>query len=529
MAKQSKADIASPKNEVAPLASDRMTLFRAINSLISERMRVANLYGESFDGKRNMYTQCGYKQDLVYEDYEKMYLRGDIARTIITAYPNATWVKPPVIREMEKDNKGNAKSRNNWDNDSTPFEQALNSLFRKLPLYTNFRRADILCGIGQYGGLFLGFEDGTDLASPVAKGSKLVFTKALPQKYLSVQKYVDDITSKRYGLPEVYQIQFVDEQVLSVVTPGSVTKVTQGMSVHWSRVIHIADNKDCSDVVGTPRLQCIFNRLFDLDKILGCSGEMFWQGAFQGISFETDAGAMITDQASLETEIENYVHGLQRYLKLQGVQAKTLSSTVASPKTNVDCILLILSAASRIPLRILTGSERGELASVQDENNWKDRIDERRRDFATNEILMPFIDRLVEFQVIPSPKSDPKDYVIEWSDISATTYKQQMETSRIITDSLRMYIADKIYLLMPPEQYLEKIMRFSPEQIKFFGPFDIETLKKIMGDFPKTPEQVNGLGNAGSSKKGDKNNGVTRRSNGQGTRVDIPQERRIVG
>ena len=63
----------------------------------------------------------------------------------------------------------------------------------------------------------------------------------------------------------------------------------------------------------------------------------------------------------------------------------------------------LISAASGIPLRIMTGSERGELASTQDDGNWASRIEERQLHFAEPMILRPLIDRLIELRALPEP------------------------------------------------------------------------------------------------------------------------------
>jgi methionyl-tRNA formyltransferase len=58
---------------------------------------------------------------------------------------------------------------------------------------------------------------------------------------------------------------------------------------------------------------------------------------------------------------------MERYIKTQGIDIQSLSSPVANPADHVAVQLQFISGITRIPLRILTGSERGELASVQDE------------------------------------------------------------------------------------------------------------------------------------------------------------------
>lgn len=437
-------------------------------SIIGSRGELARTLGLSFAGKRDIYESCGYPKTLSYQDYRNVYDRGDIGKTVIAAYPDATWVHPPVVRETEEVNP-----------EDTPFEKKWKDICINLPIYTYINRADTLCGIGSYGALFLGFDDGKEFDKPVVKAKNLRYLRPLSEISVAIDTYNTDRYSSRFGLPEMYNITF--NSVVQSSTGQSASNV-QSFKVHWTRILHIADNKDESDVFGVPRLQPVYNRLYDCMKVLSCSSEMFWQGAFQGLAFEADAESQVVDPVALEAEIQKYVHGLQRYMQLQGITTKPLSSPVANPKAHIDAQLLFISATTRIPLRVLTGSERGELSSVQDENNWKDRLEERRLRFATDDIMKPLLNRLVEVGVLPSPKLGIGRYYIEWSSVSSTTYKQQMETSRIITDALRIYVKEKVYLIIKPDQYLEKVMKFDPEQIKLFGTKNAEEIVKIYQD-----------------------------------------------
>ncbi len=429
---------------------------RTLNVLSEYFNRYREARGYSHSGARNMYQSCGYPQDIVFQDYRDMFDRGDIAKTIISAYPNATWVRPPIIRETE-DVEYN-----------TPFEKSWQKLIKQLPIFSYLNRVDVLCGIGSYGCLFLGFDDGLPLDQPVKKPAKLMYLRTFAEGSSNIAMYDNNANSLRYGLPEQYTVTFSSNMYGSTPPPnGSVGKM---VNIHWSRIIHIADNKDESEVYGVPRLTPLYNRLLDCQKVLGCSAEMFWSGAFQGLSFEADSEADVVDKDVLEAEIQKYVHGLQRYMQLQGIQAKVLQSQVASPQSHIDVQMSFISAATRIPLRILTGSERGELSSNQDDASWKDRVEERRNRFAQDEILRPFINRLVEYGTL-APPTEFNSYRIEWNDVSLTTQKTQMETARLITDALRMYLEAGIERLMSPEQYFEKILHFNPEVIAKFENF----------------------------------------------------------
>ena len=120
----------------------------------------------------------------------------------------------------------------------------------------------------------------------------------------------------------------------------------------------------------------MWNYLDDLDKVLGGGAESFWLRAHPGLALNMDPTLPITEgeESALSDQIDSYLHGFRRTLQLRGVEVEQLAMSVASIQPNVDAIVGMLSAATGIPQRILTGSERGELASTQDRSNWQERV-----------------------------------------------------------------------------------------------------------------------------------------------------------
>ena len=122
------------------------------------------------------------------------------------------------------------------------------------------------------------------------------------------------------------------------------------------------------EVNGLPRLEAVFNRLLDLEKIVGGSAEMFWRGARPGFQGIVSEGYNMTDEDidELQKQLDEYEHGLRRFLINRGVSLDALAQQVSDPRNHVDVQLQMISAITGIPRRILTGSERGELASTED-------------------------------------------------------------------------------------------------------------------------------------------------------------------
>jgi hypothetical protein len=135
---------------------------------------------------------------------------------------------------------------------------------------------------------------------------------------------------------------------------------------------------------------------------------MYWRGAFPGISLEThpQLGGDVKFPAGIRQTMSNYMDGLQRYLALTGVSAKTLAPQVVDPTPQIEVQIQAICIKMGIPKRIFEGSERGELASSQDSSAWNGRIRARQDNYLTPRLIVPFIDRLIAVGVLPEPKAD---------------------------------------------------------------------------------------------------------------------------
>jgi len=335
---------------------------------------------------RNYNQIFGYPLDLTPIQYRALYERGDLAARIADAYPNATGRERPEI------------SAPGWD--------ALEAFHDLIPVLA---RLDRLTQLGHYGVLLLGFDDGARLDEPVAKGSATRLLYAQPHGELTAQvsRWDANPKSPRFGKPELYLI----ESGVNWTGTGA-GKIS--LTVHHSRVVHVAENALEQDSIGLPRLERIWNRIADMHKLAGASAEIFWQNVAQIIAFvaSNDSEWEPAERDEMAKQIEEMQSGLRRFLRLRGVEPHQLAAGLqgASPRDFVDIQLDLIAGASGIPKRILIGSERGELASTQDENNWAARISERREQFATPNVLVPLIDQLQFAGVLP----ENSEYEIIW-------------------------------------------------------------------------------------------------------------------
>jgi uncharacterized protein len=134
-----------------------------------------------------------------------------------------------------------------------------------------------------------------------------------------------------------------------------------------------------------------------------------------------------TELAAMQDQISEYIHNLRRVVQTRGTKMNLLSTTVAGFGPNAQAIIDLICGTKGIPQRVLLGSERGELASTQDRDNWGDRINEYRKMHA-DPVTRILVDRFIEHGALPAPKGVDNDsitprgkykYVVSWPQVSA--------------------------------------------------------------------------------------------------------------
>ena len=420
-----------------------------MGALLSRARLLARL-GQQYDNDRDIYEALGYPLTLEYDNYAAKYERQDIAKAIINRPISATWRGKFGIQESD-------------DDEETPLEKAWDELYKRLKLRSKFVRLDKLSCLGEYGILLLGLDDvksTLDFGKSVTSGKrKLLYVKPYSQGDASILEWEKNTNDERYGLPRIYQI--------SVSNPGSDTS-TQ-IQVHHSRVIHVAGELLKSETEGIPALKAVYNRLMDLEKLVGGSAEMFWRGARPGYQGKVDSEYQMTTemQDDLQNQIDEYEHNLRRILVNEGVGLEALAMQVADPRPHVEVQIEMISAVTGIPKRILTGSERGELASTEDKGSWLDLIQERREEHAQPHIIEPFVDQCIKYEVLPPAK---KEYSISWPDLYAPSDKEKAEIGKTIATAIKEFTMSPMSeSVMTSDAFLKFGLKFDDETIELIN------------------------------------------------------------
>jgi Anti-CBASS Acb1-like protein len=549
------------------------------------------------DPRRNLEDECGYPRidtliDAQY--YRQLYDRDPIANRVVQLMPKECWaVQPKVYEDEDADTK-------------TPFEEALYdgpSWFGEeqgSSIWPELERADIQAGIGHFGIILLGIDDGLDLSQPVdgstivmnrqqytenpiqnweidylrslknlneaeqlvinrldnerntihnsnssptfspASSSNdgnivstwqnpqpsgtdqqyfgvqfgpsqvladtpaktkhnLVFINSFDESLVQIVRWEWSVRNPRFGKPVMYRVTLNDPRVQH----SGVGLPMATVFVHWSRVIHIADNKGSSKVMGVPRMRPILNAILDHRKVRGAGAEGYWKAAFTGLQFSTHpqlGGDVDVNRQEIMDTAENYQNSLQRFLIAAGGQWSTLAPSVTDPTPHIAAATEAICVQLGCPVRVFKGAERGELASSQDDADWNGRVSGVQWKHCTADIIIPFIDRLILFGILPEPKANKNDdyattnkivtrrktvkrlvynadtgetkeqtstylskvlktkggYIIEWPDLDSLTDMDQAKICQMKVASLSQFIQGNGESMVSPMDYYTK-------------------------------------------------------------------------
>lgn len=413
------------------------------------------------DQRRDIDNECGYPDEVTSDACHDMFTRNGIAARVVSVYPEECWKKDPEIYEKED------------TDEETTWEQKLAKIIKKFALFTFLERADILSGVGRYGGILVGLDDGQELLKPAfeidakglpvpSKGERnITFLRCFTDRQVEIAEYEKDEKSPRFGDPTFYNIKFADMTTISgrQIQKGKMTSV----KVHWTRFIHLADERTVSEIIGGSRLENVFNFFLDFKKVCGGSAEMFWKGGYPGLSFEVDptlVGQAELDKDSIKQEMEDYSSGQSRYLSTVGVKVNSLEPGIASPKDNFDIIIDSIAAAKAIPKRVLLGSERGELASTQDKESWNERLMRRQNRYIIPFIIMPTIERFMALGVLPLVE----EFFVAFPDLQAPSEKDIAEIAERMVKAMALYMTSGADELMAPLDFLMRLFKMTKEE-----------------------------------------------------------------
>jgi uncharacterized protein len=381
-----------------------------VASDLMERMKLS-MESITFGGLRDIYKALGYARTISNRMYRDRYDRGGIAGRIVDAYPTATW---RGVGEMIEDPDPTI---------ITPFEEAWGELQERLDIWAKFRRADIIAGLGRYAVVYIGAPGNPEAELPKNLTlDDILYLSLYNEDESRIKEYELDPKNNRFGQPKLYTIKRISSEAGNRQT---------AFTAHWSRIVHVSDNLLEDEVFSRPRLERAWNSLDDLMKVVGGGAEAFWKTAYPGVQFNIDKELKFKDDElpKLQADMDEFLNEMKRAIKTRGVEMNQLQATVANFKDNALTVVSLLSGITGIPQRMLLGSERGELASTQDRDNWAERVRDRRDSFAGPYVVKPFVNRLIEHGVLPKPTKNKGKYTIGWGDVFDVSQTERIENA----------------------------------------------------------------------------------------------------
>ena len=479
------------------------------------------------DDRRSIEDECGYPKaeaTLEPEKFRDMYRSNPIAARVVEVMPKESMQISPEVYEAERGQV------------VTPFELAKRKVAKDLrsegcesyyeeetgnALDEYILSADLAAGIGQFGVVLFGIDDGLDLkvaakgikeegtypgdpalgedGQPIKSNGQLTFHNARSERYRIVNnaayeskdgellegegdgpgrrllyvrvfpehlakpaKYETNKRSPRYGQPTSYNISFNDPYQQSQYQ--GVTYSSQ--EVHWTRVLHVADDWHTfspSKVFAVQRMRPVWNRLHALDLIYGADGESFWRNAIMKLFFETHpqlGGDVQVDEDEFRDWVEEMMNGLQQWGLLKGMSAKAIGPQVVDPTPHINAQIEAICIKIGVPKRVFMGSERGELASSQDDAAWNDRLKLRQNTYLSPRVVAPFYNRLIMLGVLPRPKR----FLIWWPDIASQTDQEKAAVAVGRINALVASIPAIQAGLVMPFDVLTRFLPFSDQE-----------------------------------------------------------------
>lgn len=433
---------------------------------------------DDLDPRRSIDAECGYPGYIAPEGYKALIDREPIAAVCNELYPEESWSGWPTVYDADRDSVV-SEFEQAWADlpmllDPEPNyygDERGNTIYEKLLL------ADKLAGYGRYGAVLLQFDDDTeDLTDPVLpkKGRKLINIRPFPEHLARISMFdmamtdgdgPNRRTNRRYGLPSRYMVYFSDPQDMSRT---GINENYTARQVHWSRIVHVADmwaHPSSSQVFAIERLRPYLNPIMDIRKVRGGSAEMYWKGAFAGHHFGTHPSLgpdVDVDNEGIKDAYQEYWNSTQRLLISSGMTIDNLAPQVVDPTSQLLVQYTALAVKLRCPLRVLMGSEIGQLASGQDSVRWYKRLASRQHEFITPKLLCPFINRLINLGVLPKPVKT--GYKIHWPDPSMLSPTEKADVFLKRMQAYQFYVSGGVAQVIPPIELMTKFDGMDQEE-----------------------------------------------------------------
>jgi len=397
--------------------------------------------------KHDHYKDFGWPlpNALTFNDTYTMYCRNGIGTAVVDKTVAKTWETHPFLLQKPRDGSEGSQIK------ETSQEAAIRTHLTNIRGWQSLMEADVRGMVGRYAGVILQLADGGAWDQPVTRvpGGIKGLVKLIPawEGQLVVSQFETDATKPNYGQPAMFQF---NEQAVGEVYAGA----GRSMMIHPDRVVIWSRDGSVND---KSALESCFNALLTTEKVSGAGGEGFYKNARSNPVLEANEGAKLDQMAkaygmtmeqlqeAMSDQVARHNRGFDIGLFLQGMTAKTLAITLPSPEHFYNIALQEVSAARRIPLKILVGSQSGERASTEDANEWGQTCNSRRAN-ETIPNIMSVVARWVKFGMIPEG-----DWSVFWTDLTEAKMSEKIDRVTKMAEANAKLQASGEYYFTPEE------------------------------------------------------------------------------
>lgn len=451
----SAVDLSSNLGSVSNPASNLPALAALSASFLYQRFMFSRStgYGHNtqFQGKRDLNLILGYDDAIEISQYRYQYDRGGIAKRIVEIFPKATWGNGFDIKDDP-----NLKRK-------TPFEKSLKALYDKLGVHQRLLRASILAYLGHYSIILIGApgdpESELPRSNPLSGIDEISYLMPLGEDKVKIAELVGqgpgDLNNNlihfdpRFGLPRYYEINLSGSLARNQISNPSINHSPSfSKKVHWTRVIHLVRSPLDNDIIGEPILRAVWDLLYDLKKVIGGGAEASLRRGWPTLhaNFDKDAKASEAERNSVKDQLDELAVGLQNSIRSRALSLTPLSSDgQILLKPNAEAIISQIAGTIGAPMRLILGSERGDLASSQDRSNFSDRIMELRA-FENEPAIRQLNGRLIEYGYLPPPRNS--EYEIIWPEEEELDEEGKARVAKLLAESKTLTtdeIRDRIF------------------------------------------------------------------------------------
>lgn len=435
-------------------------LARVVNATTTRLFSTLQTFGISHNGARDTNKVFGYPTngERTFSYFWELREKNGFASRIVDGVARSCW-RDGVVFRPEK------------DSEETLLVDEIDALERA-GLYRELERADILNRVGAFSVLYVGVPDGKAPSEPIEGGGgghlEDTYFAAYAQPSVTVAQYDMDVQSPRYGLPVSYVLS--PSGLLASGHTSAIVDQRQSITVHWSRVVHLAEGALTNRLYGTPYLGPIVHRLLDLHKTTGGAAEAYYRNAAQKFTMDVDkdASMSVAEMEALDTASKAWLNDWKTFIGARGAKFRTHPVDMISPKDTAAVALWEVSAYTGLPIRVLTGEGGGQYKGNEDRAAYNQVINDRQSQVCEGWLL----DALRPLDAA-GLLTLPERYFVEWPVPEATddetrsvVERNEAQAAQALAAAVAAYgQAVGVEQVLPPDVFRREILRVTDAQI----------------------------------------------------------------